>query len=73
MAEEIDIGFLEEIKKKYVGKWIAVRGKVVVAFSDTHEELLKKLKEKSIDNVYIMYSPTEEEKEYEFLFLSKWR
>ena len=61
--------FIEEVKRKYVGKWVGAKGKEVVAVFDSHEELIKKLKEKWLDDVYVFYSPSPKEKEYEFLFM----
>ena len=66
--EETEIKFIEEVKRKYVGKWIAIKGKDVIAVCDTHEEVYKKLKEKNVNEAYVVYSPTEEEKKYGFLF-----
>jgi len=51
-----------------VGKWIGLKDGDVVAISDTHEDLYRELRKKSIDDVYVFYSPTEEEKKYGFLF-----
>ena len=59
---------IEKAKEEYIGKWIGLKGKEVVAVSDTHEEIYKQLKEKSMSDVYVFYSPTEEEKKYGFLF-----
>jgi hypothetical protein len=61
--------FVERIKKKYEGKWIAVKGKNVVVVLDSHDEVIKELEKKELDNVYVFYSPLPEEKGYEFLFL----
>jgi hypothetical protein len=60
--------FLDGIKKKFAGKWVGVKGREVVAVSDSHEELLRKVKRKGLDEVYIFYVPTEKEKKYEFMF-----
>jgi len=59
---------LDGIKKKFAGKWVGVKGREVVAVSDSHEELLRKVKRKGLDEVYIFYVPTEKEKKYEFMF-----
>jgi len=59
---------VEKVKKEYVGKWIGLRGRDVVAVSDTHDEIYRQLKEKGVSDVYVFYSPTEEEKKYGFLF-----
>ncbi len=48
---------------------MGAKGKEVVAVFDSHEELIKKLKEKGLDNVYVFYSPSPKEREYEFLFM----
>ena len=66
--KEIETEFIEEIEKKYVGKWIAIKGKDVFAVCDTHEEVYKKLKEKNVNDAYVIYSPTEEEKSTDFSF-----
>lgn len=67
MVEEMD--FVETVKRKYVGKWIAVRGSDVLVVSDSHDEILRELREERADGAYVFYSPTENEKEYGFLFL----
>jgi len=59
---------VEKIKREHVGKWIGLKDGDVVAISDTHEDLYRELRKKSIDDVYVFYSPTEEEKKYGFLF-----
>lgn len=59
---------VEKIKREHVGKWIGLKDGDVVAISDTHEDLYRELQKKSIDDVYVFYSPTEEEKKYGFLF-----
>ena len=68
MAKEIETRFIEKIKKEHIGKWIGTKGNDVVAISDTHEDIYKQLKKKGVDGVYVFYSPTEKEKEYDFLF-----
>lgn len=35
-----------------------------MAVSDKHEDLYRELRKKSIDDVYVFYSPTEKEKKY---------
>ncbi|MEM2105882.1 MAG: DUF5678 domain-containing protein [Candidatus Bathyarchaeia archaeon] len=60
--------FLDEVKKKFAGKWVGVKGMEVVAVSESHEELVRKIRRKGLDGVYIFYVPTEKEKKYEFLF-----
>jgi len=59
---------IENIKREYVGKWIALKEEKVVAVSDSHDEIYKRLKEKNINGAYAFYSPTDEEKKYSFLF-----
>jgi hypothetical protein len=72
LAEEM--GFLESVKHKHVGKWIGLKGTDVLVVSDTHDEVLRELRERHVDGAYVFYSPTENEKEYGFLFLVyKWR
>jgi hypothetical protein len=69
-----DTGLLEIVKHKHVGKWIGLKGTDVLVVSDTHDEVLRQLKERHVDGAYVFYSPTENEKEYGFLFLVyKWR
>jgi len=63
-----EMELVEKVKKEYVGKWIGLRGRDVVAVSDTHDEIYRQLKEKGVSDVYVFYSPTEEEKKYGFLF-----
>ena len=72
LAEEM--GFLESVKQKHVGKWIGLKGTDILVVSDTHDEILKQLRERHVDGAYVFYSPTKTEKEYGFLFLVyKWR
>jgi hypothetical protein len=72
LAEEM--GFLESVKRKHVGKWIGVKGTDVLVVSDTHDDMLKQLRERHVDGAYVFYSPTKNEKEYGFLFLVyKWK
>ena len=66
MSEELK--FIEEVKKKHIGKWIALKGKEVIAVCNTHEEIFKKLAESKLKEAYVFYSPTKREKEYGFLF-----
>jgi len=61
-------GLVEEIKRKYVGKWIGLKQGKVVVVSDTHEGVYEELRRRGIDGVYVFYSPTEKEKRYGFLF-----
>jgi hypothetical protein len=67
MVHEID--FLEMVKRKYVGRWIGLKGDDVLVVSESHDEILRELREKGADGVYVFYSPTEDEKEYGFLFV----
>jgi hypothetical protein len=67
MVDETD--FLETVKRKYVGRWIGLKGQDVLVVSDSHDEILRQLREKRADGVYVFYSPTENEKEYGFLFV----
>lgn len=62
------VEMVEKAKREHVGKWIGLRGKDVVIVSDTHDEIYRQLKEKSVSDVYVFYSPTDEEKKYGFLF-----
>ena len=72
LAEELS--FLETVKHRHVGKWIGVKGTDVLVVSQSHDEVLRELKQRHVDGVYVFYSPTENEKEYGFLFLVyKWR
>jgi len=63
-----EMELVEKVKKEYVGRWIGLRGRDVVAVSDTHDEIFRQLKEKGVSDVYVFYSPSEEEKKYGFLF-----
>ncbi|MDI6904402.1 MAG: DUF5678 domain-containing protein [Candidatus Bathyarchaeia archaeon] len=54
--------------KKFAGKWIAVKDGRVVAVSDSHDVIMKEIKQKGLDDIYVFYSPTEKEKRYKFLF-----
>lgn len=57
---------LEKIKKRYVGKWIALSGGKVVAVNSDYHELHKGLKEKVVGNyVEVIYSPSPKDKKYE--------
>lgn len=67
MAEETSL--LENARRRYVGKWIGVRGQDVLLVSDSHDEMLKELRNRNLDGVYIFYSPTDSEKKYGFLFM----
>jgi len=64
-AEEV---FKVEVRKKFAGKWIAVKEGRVVTVSDSHDEIMREIKQKGLDGIYVFYSPTEKEKKYEFLF-----
>jgi hypothetical protein len=69
MPTEAKHGFVEGVKKKHAGKWVATRGKRVIAVSDSHEELIKELRRKGLDDLYVFYSAWPKEKEYKFLLL----
>jgi len=63
----------EQIKRKYLGKWIGLRETDVLVICDTHDEVLRELRKRDVDGAYVFYSPTEEERRYAFLFLvSAW-
>jgi len=71
---KLDEKFIEQVKAKYVGKWIAIKGGKVLATSVFHEDIYKRLTLKEIDGAYILYSPTEEQKKCGFLFrVSVWK
>lgn len=71
---ELDEKFIEEVKAKHVGKWIAIKGEKVLAVSVFHEDIYRKLRPAELDGAYIFYSPTEEQKKYGFLFrASPWK
>jgi len=59
---------IQELKAKYIGQWISVKDGELIATSKSHEELYETLKEKNISGAYVLYSPTESEKRYGFLF-----
>ncbi len=66
--------FLENIKRKHLGKWIGVRENDVLFVSDSHDEALRELGKRKVDGAYVFYSPTETEKQYGFLFQVRiWR
>jgi hypothetical protein len=65
-----DMDFLETVKRKYVGRWIGLKGEDVLVVSDSHDQMLRQLREKGADSVYVFYSPTENEKQYRFLFVA---
>jgi len=60
-----------ELKKKFPGKWIAVKEGRVITVSNSHDEIMKEIKKKGLDDTYVFYSPTEKEKKYKFLFQVK--
>jgi len=60
--------FLDEVKRRFVGKWVGVKGRDVVVVSESHDEVVGEVKRKGLDGVYIFYVPSEKEKRYEFLF-----
>jgi len=59
---------VEKVKKEHAGKWIGLKDGDVVAVSDIHEDLYRELRKKGIDEVYVFYSSTDEDKKYGFLF-----
>jgi len=66
--------FFDTVKQKHLGKWIGVKENEVLVVSDSHDEVLRELAKKRIDDAYVFYSPTETEKQYSFLFLvCKWK
>ena len=60
--------FLDEVKRRFVGKWVGVKGRDVVVVSESHDEVVGEIKRKGLDGVYIFYVPSEKDKRYEFLF-----
>ena len=58
---------LEQIKKENRGKWIALKDLEIVAVDADYHELHKKLKEKGIKEVMVIYSSSPDEKKVEFL------
>ncbi len=60
MVEEAD--FLEIVKRKYVGKWIGTKDGDVLVVSDSQEEILRELRKKDMNGIYVFYSPTDDEK-----------
>jgi hypothetical protein len=65
---------LEAIRRRYVGKWIALKETEILVVSNSHDEVLRELRKRSVDGAYVFYSPTEAEKQYGFLFLVlKWK
>lgn len=68
MIEEAEAELVEKVKSEHVGKWVGLKKTAIVAVSDSHEDILARLKKEGIDGVYVFYSPTEEEKQYGFLF-----
>lgn len=65
---EMDEKFVDQVKAKYVGKWIAIKSGKVLAASAFHEDIYRKLSPRQLDGAYVFYSPTEEQKKYGFLF-----
>lgn len=69
-----EISFLEMVKRRHLGKWIGLKETDVLVVSDSHDEVLKELRNRDVDGAYVFYSPTETEKQYGFLFLvHKWK
>lgn len=65
---QLDEQFIQQVKTKYVWKWVAVKNGRVLAAGAFHEDLYRKLAAKELDGAYIFYCPTEEQKKYGFLF-----
>jgi len=65
---ELDEKFVENLKAKYVGRWIAVKGNRLLTTAEFHEDIYRQLTQEEVDEAYIFYSPTEEQKKYGFLF-----
>jgi len=63
---EIDEKLVEQAKMKYVGKWIAIKDGKILAASEFHENIYKKLRPAQLDGAYIFYSPTEEKRSMAF-------
>jgi hypothetical protein len=66
-----DTALLETVKRRYIGKWIVLKGSDVLLVSDNHDEVMRELRHRNIDGAYVFYSPTETEKQYSFLFLER--
>ncbi len=64
-----ETGFLEAIRSRHPGKWIGLKDQNVIAVSDSHDEIIRELKNRNIDGAYVFYSPTETDKQIGFLFL----
>lgn len=60
---------LDQIKRKYLGKWIGLKGTNILAVCDSHDEVFRELRKRGVDGAYVFYSPTETERQYAFLFL----
>ncbi len=61
---------IEEIKKKNVGMWIAIREDTVIAKSRDYHELHRMLKEKGVkEKITVVHSLSPEEKKYGFLLI----
>ena len=50
------------MKTQCAGRWIGVKDDQVVATSDSHRGIYEQLRAKQVSGVYVLYSPTEEEK-----------
>ena len=61
----------EEVRNKFAGKWIALKEGKVVAVSDSHDEIMKTIKQKGLDGIYVFYSPTEKREKIRVLFLGE--
>ena len=57
---------VEEIKREHVGRWIGVKDDELVAVSESHRGLYKRLKEKGISGVYVFYSQRKKKRDTVF-------
>jgi hypothetical protein len=60
--------YAETKRAHFAGKWIAVKDEQVVTVSGSHDEIMREIKQKGLDGIYVFYSPTEKEKKCESLF-----
>lgn len=65
---EVNEQLVEELKTEYKGKWIAVKGRRLLATAEFHEDIYRQLSPEELHQAYIFYSPTDEQKKYGFLF-----
>lgn len=57
---------IERIKAEYIGRWVGIKDDELVAVSESHRELYKRLKEKGIGGIYVFYSPNRSRKKILF-------